>query len=284
MDIITTLEQQLNFNQTEKQIANQILLDPEKVLNQSIQALALQTYSSTSSIVRLCRKIGFKGFKDFKLQLASQWQLQSETQLLVDPDFPFSKTDSYHDIKHKLRALSVHSINQTADQVSDKTLDASVNLLIKSKHIAVFAYGDTALPAMNFQNKMMKIGHYILSSHISGEDHHLANSFDKNDCAILLSYSGESKNTYYIAKILKKRQVKLIVLTAYPNSHIGSLADILLPVAMNESKNVKLSTFSSQISMDYLLNALYSCFFISNYKTNQEKRIQSETFFLNDRF
>ena len=284
MNILSRLQQQKDFNPTEKQIAEQILLNPEKILTQSIQELALQTYTSTSSIVRLCRKIGLKGFKDFKIQLASQLHYQPHDVLLVDPDFPFSEDDTYTDITDKLKELSIQSINQTAQLFSDESLESSVKLITQAVHVGIFAYGDTAIPALNFQNKMMKIGHHILSSHIPGEDHHLANSFNENDCAILLSYSGESKNNYHIAKILKQRGVPLIVVTAYPNSHIGLLADVLLLAAVNESKNVKLSTFSSQLSMDYLLNALYSCVFVANYEKNQNKRIQSENFFLNDRF
>ncbi|MFC4711209.1 MurR/RpiR family transcriptional regulator [Enterococcus eurekensis] len=254
MNILSRLQQQKDFNPSEKQIAEQILLNPEKILTQSIQELALQTYTSTSSIVRLCRKIGLKGFKDFKMQLASQLHYQPHDVLLVDPDFPFSEDDTYTDITDKLKELSIHSINQTAQLFSDESLESSVKLITQAVHVGIFAYGDTAIPALNFQNKMMKIGHHILSSHIPGEDHHLANSFNESDCAILLSYSGESKNNYHIAKILKQRGVPLIVVTAYPNSHIGLLADVLLLTAVNESKNVKLSTFSSQLSMDYLLN------------------------------
>lgn len=284
MNILSILQQQSDFNPTEKLIAQQILQDPEKILHQSIQDLALQTFSSTSSIVRLCRKIGLKGFKDFKLQLASQLHHQPEETLFVDADFPFSEDDTYTDITMKLRELSIHSLNQTASLFSDDTLEACVKRLTTAKHVGIFAYGDTAIPALNFQNRMMKIGYHILSAHVPGEDHHLANTFNENDCAILLSYSGESKNNYHIAKILKQRNVQLIVLTADPDSHIGKLADILFPVALNESKDVKLSTFSSQLSMDYLLNALYSCVFVANYEINQKKRIQSEEQFLNDRF
>ena len=284
MNILSRLQQQKDFNPTEKQIAEQILLNPEKILTQSIQELALQTYTSTSSIVRLCRKIGLKGFKDFKIQLASQLHYQPHDVLLVDPDFPFSEDDTYTDITDKLKELSIQSINQTAQLFSDESLESSVKLITQAVHVGIFAYGDTAIPALNFQNKMMKIGYHILSSHIPGEEHHLANSFNESDCAILLSYSGESKRNYHIAKILKQRKVQLIVITAYQNSHIGQLADVLLLAAVKESKNVKLSTFSSQLSIDFLLNALYSCIFVANYEKNQNKRIQSENFFLNDRF
>lgn len=284
MTILFALKQQKDFNPTEKQIAEAILENPEKILTQSIHDLAAETFSSTSSIIRLCRKIGLDGFKAFKRQLTAELAQYTEQHQYIDPDFPFLKEDAYTEITDKLKELSIRSLHQTADLFSDELFASCIDYLKRAKKVGIFAYGDTALPALNFQNKMMKIGYHLLSSRVPGEDHHLSNSLDEADCAILLSYSGESKNTYQIARLLKSRNVPIIVITAYPNSHIGQLANLILPVAKNESTDVKLSTFSSQISIDYTLNSLYSCIFVTDYERNKNKRIQAEKLFLDDRF
>lgn len=284
MDIIVALNQQEAFNETEKIIANYILKQPKDILNQSIQEVSANTFSSTSSIVRLCRKIGLKGFSDFKIQLSAQLQIKPDVVLDINPDFPFSENDTYEDVTNTLRGLYMDSIIQTSQLYSNELLEEAVASLLSAKQLGIFSYGDTTVPALNFQNRMMKIGYNIQMPNLPGENRHLARNFTEEDCVILVSYSGESKSNYNIAQILKRQGAKLIVVTAYPDSHIAKMADIILPLAISESQRIKVSTFSSQIALDYVLNALFSCLYISDYEKNQKKRIASENEFLHDRF
>ena len=284
MDIIVALNQQEAFNETEKIIANYILKQPKDILNQSIQEVSANTFSSTSSIVRLCRKIGLKGFSDFKIQLSAQLQIKPDVVLDINPDFPFSENDTYEDVTNTLRGLYMDSIIQTSQLYSNELLEEAVASLLSAKQLGIFSYGDTTVPALNFQNRMMKIGYNIQMPNLPGENRHLARNFTEEDCVILVSYSGESKSNYNIAQILKRQGAKLIVVTAYPDSHIAKMADIILPLAISESQRIKVSTFSSQIALDYVLNALFSCLYISDYEMNQKKRIASENEFLHDRF
>ncbi|MEG0256651.1 MAG: MurR/RpiR family transcriptional regulator [Vagococcus sp.] len=284
MDIILALNKQENFNDTEKFIADYMLKQPQDILEKSVQEIANATFSSTSSIVRLCRKIGLKGFSDFKIQLSAQLQIKPTDILTVNPNFPFSENDTYEDVSKKIKGLYIDSVNQTATLYTNDLLEQAVIYLLSARNIGIFAYGDTTVAALNFQNKMMKIGYNIQMANLPGENRHLATNFSEKDCAILVSYSGESKNNYRIAQLLKENQTKLIVVTAYPNSHIGKMADCLLPIAVSESQTIKLSTFSSQIGLDYVLNSLFSCLYVANYETNQEKRLASEELFLHDRF
>lgn len=284
MMILTALQKQIGFNDSERALADYILNNREKVLDYSIQSLSQNTFTSTSTIVRFCRKIGLKGYKDFKIKWSAELQKEYNAITNVNPDFPFTEDDSYKEIQKKILELFTESLQKTHSINSNERMEDAVDLLLSARRIGIFAYGDTYLPALNFQNKMMKIDMPIQLSVLPGENRHLAANFGQNDCAIILSYSGESKNNYFITNILKKNHTCIIVVSANPDSHIASLADLVLPVAKSESKSVKLSTFSSQIAIDYILNTLYGCIFVANYEKNQTKRIESETLLLNDRF
>lgn len=284
MLILTALQKQIGFNDSERALADYILKNREEVLDYSIQSLAQNTFTSTSTIVRLCRKIGLKGYKDFKIKWSAELQKDYNGVSNVNPDFPFTEDDSYREIQKKILELFTESLHQTHSIISNNIMEEAVDLLLKARRIGIFAYGDTYLPALNFQNKMMKIDMPVQLAVLPGENRHLAANFGTEDCAIILSYSGESKNNYFITNILKKNGAKIIVVSANPDSHIARLGDLILPVAKNESKSVKLSTFSSQVAIDYILNTLYGCIFVANYEKNQAKRIESETLLLNDRF
>ncbi|MFC6463634.1 MurR/RpiR family transcriptional regulator [Marinilactibacillus sp. GCM10026970] len=284
MLISTALQEQKEFNNSEKTLADYILNHRESVLEFSIQTLAQQTFTSTSTIVRFCRKIGLKGYKDFKIKWSAELQKEYNEITNVNPDFPFTEDDTYPEIQKKILELLTESLHQTHAITSNERMGKAVDLLLNAKRIGIFAYGDTYLPALNFQNKLMKIDMPVQLSVIPGENRHLAANFGKEDCALILSYSGESKNNYFITNILKKNKAKILVISANPDSHIARLADLLLPVAKSESTSVKLSTFSSQAAIDFILNTLYGCIFVANYEKNHTKRIESETLLLDDRF
>ncbi|MGX7029980.1 MurR/RpiR family transcriptional regulator [Vagococcus zengguangii] len=284
MLILQALKEKKNFNSSEIELANYILTNAEDVLDDSIQELSNKTFHATSTIYRLCRKIGLKGYKDFKIKLSAELQANPVTPSLVDPNFPFKKEDNTRSIAKKILELSISSLEYTEKLLTDNLIDQATHYLTNANKIGIFGYGDTYLPALNFQNKMMKIGKRVELTPIPGETHQLAFQFSPEDCAIVLSYSGQSKNMYEIAQILRQRKTKIIAITSNGDSHIAALSDLSIEIANKESQSVKQSTFSSQLAIDYVLNTLYSCLFVENFEVNQQKRISAELNFLNDRF
>jgi len=282
--IISQLTKADKFNGSEKQLADYILKNKEAVLNQSIQSLATATFSSTSTIVRLCRKIGLKGYKDFKIKLSAELQQHYNDISAVNPDFPFTEDDSNKEIAQKLLELMQSSLKQTSELLTNDLLEHAVRDIFQSQKLGIFAYGDTYISALSFQNKLMKINLNANLPSLTEESKFMAANYTKNDCAILISYSGQSKNTYQLAQILRLNGVKIITITSDKASKIAKLSDIVLPVASTESNTVKISPFASQVGIEYVLNTLYSCLFVANYDENQRHRLVSEKLFADSRF
>ena len=284
MTIIEQLKQATNLNGSEKELATYILKNKESILNTSIQELATKNYTSTSTIVRLCRKIGLKGFKDFKIKLAIELQQHYNDISLVNPNFPFTEDDSNKEIAQRLVELMKNSLAATSNLLTNDLLEQCVRMIFKANKLGIFAYGDTYVPALSFQNKLMKINCNAILPNLSDESRFLAANFTKKDCAIILSYSGRSKNTFRLAKILKLNRCPIITLTSDKNSEIAKLSDIILPLADTENKSIKISPFASQVEIEYVLNTLYSCLFVANYDQNQRLRLASEKLFADSRF
>lgn len=284
MTIIQQLTQAKDFNGSEKELATYILKHKEAILNFSIQELATKTFTSTSTIVRLCRKIGLKGYKDFKIQLATQLQRHYEDISKVDPDLPFTEDDSNKEIAQKMLELMKNSLSATSNLLTNDLLEHSVRLITQANKLGIFAYGDTYVSALSFQNKLMKLNYNACLPNLSDESRFLAANFTKKDCAILISYSGKSKPTYQLAKILKINRCPIITLTSDNNSEIAKLSDLILPLANTESETIKISPFASQVAIEYVLNSLYSCLFVADYDQNQRHRIACEQLFADSRF
>ena len=63
-----------DFTRSEKKVVEAVLDNPEEVLYSSITDLAEKAGVGDTTVVRFCRKVGFKGYQDFKM---FSWELSA---------------------------------------------------------------------------------------------------------------------------------------------------------------------------------------------------------------
>lgn len=286
MNIIEALTHKEIFSMNEQTVADYILVKKEKILDMSVQEISKETYTSTSAIIRLCRKVGLDGFKDFKIKFAAELQRHANEASDIDSNFPFKENDTLLDISSKMEKLTQSASRDTYEAIlnSRKDFENAISLILKSKQIALFGIGDSYLRALDFQNKLMKINRNVLLTTVHGEQNQMAVSLHRNDCAILLSYSGQTKMTYETAIYLKRNGIPMITITSNPQSRIAKLSQIVLTIPDKESINVKITPLYSQLCIEYYLNVLYAYIFVLDYDENLQNRIKTETIMVDTRF
>ena len=76
----------------------------------TLNKMAKESFSSTSSVLRFCKKLGFDGFKDFKLQLIREASISGQD---LNFNLPFSPDDSVEDILNNFDSCDVEiELNQ----------------------------------------------------------------------------------------------------------------------------------------------------------------------------
>ena len=60
-----------NLSRSEQSVAKYIIENPEKVIYQSVAALAENCRVSDPTVVRTCQKLGFTGYQNLKLAMAA---------------------------------------------------------------------------------------------------------------------------------------------------------------------------------------------------------------------
>lgn len=286
MNIKEQLEKMEQFSNAEQNIAKYILKNKDLVLSMSVQELSKATYTSTSAVVRLCRKMNLKGFADFKIKFSAELQkneFHSENKAMLDANFPVDENDSFYEVSKKLYELMNEALFDVYQKATVSDFEKAVNLIQSSNRTAIFTGGDNFISALSFQNKMLKINKNILLVTIPYENEQLAFHLNSSDCAIVISYSGASTFLDRTLNLLKRNSVPLIAITARPNSKIGRLSKIILNNTNKESQSIKFSTFASQLGTEYILNTLYSYYFVLNFNENSKKRIDAEITFLDGR-
>ena len=248
---MTQLEFELDFSHSEKQIARYILDNGEDVLSMSVKELANKTYTSPATIVRLCRKIGLEGYNDFKIKYSAELQYDKRNQKRIDVNFPFLPHDSKETIAENLVSLTNEVIHDTHQLIDFEELNKITDLLYNSEEIA------------NMVNIRTNPGEQIFLTSTSNE----------KKAAIVISYSGETNEIIRFVKVLKTKKTPIIAITSLGDNQLSDFADYTLHLDSREKIFSKMAPFASQISMEYILNIIFSCIYQKDYEENTRKKI-----------
>lgn len=263
------LIRQDTFTTTEKRIADYLQANFEAAVYMTIEELAKATYTSHSAIIRLCKKLGFTGFKEFRLELGREvHQLLAQFDQTIDANFPFSEQDDGATIAKKMAELSIQAVKKAQLQIENQPLDTIAEKLTQAKRIFVFAKGDSQITARKFQNKLVKLNKFLILAEEYSDSSWNAANLTKEDCAVFISYSGRIHHYEKIMSYLKHVGTPTLLLTGNEHSEMAKKASMCLVITQGELDFVKVATFSSQIAFDYVLNTLYSIMYAQNYTAN----------------
>lgn len=278
MSIMTQLEFELNFSQSEKEIARYILNNGEDILCMSVKELAKKTYTSPATIVRLCKKIGLEGYNDFKIKYSGELQYDKRNKKRIDVNFPFQKDDHFETIAKNLAAMSQEVIQDTYQLIQFEDLEKIVDLLLQAQEIDIYGFGNSILAGLSFQHKMARIGKNVNIRSIPGEQVFLTSISNEKKVALLISYSGETGEIIRFANILKQKKTPIIAITSLGDNQLSRIADYILHLDSREKIFSKMAPFSSQISMEYILNVLFSCIYRQHYDNNTLMKIEFDKY------
>lgn len=261
-----------SMSNTESDIAAYILSNPEAASRFTIRELAQRTYSSPSSIVRVCRLIGFQGYKDFRHALALELVILGTEISHQEEDVNIG--DSMTTIIDKVTLKNIRALEDTQRLLNPNTLSECVDLLIRSRTILLFGMGSSLAVAKDTYRKFLRLNKPC----IVNEDWHsqllMARNSGPNDVGIAFSYGGQTKEVIECMKELKKNRTPCIAITRYAPSKVARLADYILYTAANESL-FRNGAMSSRLSQLNVVDILYTGFTSRQYDYCMQQLIRT---------
>lgn len=256
MSILKILDAQLeSMTQADRQIAQFILDDPERMLSLSSAALAEATGRSQSSVVKFSQKLGYAGYQQLKLDVN-----KAKAQEFHEPagviHGSIDASDSYLTILQKLIGSKLLSMRETSAVNTEATIDSAIDVLVKARRIQLAGVGASSLVARDFSYKLLKLGRTVLvdsDSHIQISNASVLNS---EDLIIALSHSGRSVETLRIAELAKARGATLLSITGLHSNPLAELADIRLYTVADEER-VRSSAITSRDAQLMLTDMLF---------------------------
>ena len=268
MKILTQFNDLERFSDAEQSIIEWILNNDEKLLTMSTKELANATYTSTATIVRLCQKLGLKGYSDFKIRYAKEIDINKKNNMQVSANYPFKKEDSFEKISVSLAQLFKEVIDETQELLNYEDLDKIADALIEADVIDVYSTSLPLICAMDFEKKLMHIGKRINVASMDGEQEFLVSNSTPRHCAIIISYSGQTEKQINLAMVAKKRKAKVISITSNISSPLAKISDFNICVSAREKNGTKIANFCSRTGINYVLDVLYSIIFVKEYDKN----------------
>lgn len=267
--ILEILENKRDLSALEQEIADYILLQGEEMSYLSIGELAKNTYSSNASIIRLCRKCGCKGYKDFKVKFVKELK-ESESLMYLDVNKPFYQGDGANKIMNAIAALYNKSITSCIQSIDIHQLEKIANALLKADHIFIYGFGDTSIRAKGFVNKLYKLHKYCIIATDNNEQRAISYTTSSNDIALFLTYRGGNESFFQCVDILKKNQTPIVSITSKVDTYLTGNSIYTIQIPSDETDVDNIGRFYSQISFEFILDTLYSLMYAKNYSRNHK--------------
>lgn len=272
MPVLDALNRKHGFTKTEEDIASYVLAHADDVAAMNIGELSAATYTSNATIVRMCRKLGVEGYREFRIALVSDLERARNAASDINPDTPFLEGQNTRDIISSVASLSRQAINQTYVTLSPSELRRAAKLIKGARRVAIYGVGDSEISCEMFANLMLKIGVTCFMANQHGDALAVSSVLGPGDVAIIVSYSGGVVGQFeQELRLVFERGVKAIAITANEGLH-DQLAGVecVLACPRGEGSKGKIATYYAQSCIRFILNCLYGECFALNYQHNAE--------------
>ncbi len=268
------LAQRADFSQADCAIADYILQRGAALQGESARHIAAAAYTSASSVVRLCQKLGFEGYNQFRDAWLAEGRYLSGHFQEIDANRPFDPGDPVTTIASKMAALYRETVDDTLALQDPGMLVQAVNYCQRAGTLYVCSAGSQSSLAGAFAEKMAKIGKTVVVEARADMNFFHACTCPPTDCFLLISYSGETANTLRVARKLRQRRVHTVVITSCGGNTLGSLFGCRLYLSTRERLVSNAGTFGAHLSALFLLDLLYAGVFGLDFEANYERKKQ----------
>lgn len=253
--------------ESEKEVLRFLINQTREAVEMDIHTMAKKCFCSPATIVRICKKNGFSGFKELKQAL---WNDMNFSKQLMQVNLDAPSGEKIPNIVANVLNTNIMAIQNIYNLLDFDELDRIVALLLSQRYVYLYGIGASFLVAKDFQQKLERINKRTFLY----EDIHLqlisSTNLEPGDVAIIVSYSGITKEIIEIAQNVKMCGGKIIAITKYGTNKLSSMSDFNLFVPMLE-KPLRVGASSSRVSQLSVVDIVYNIYISLEKDKSMEK-------------
>lgn len=214
------------------------------VLTLSIQELAKKLFVSTTTIIRLCKKLNLEGYSHLKYYIRELLATEKSSEGVSSPmSLEEIITEELSDIEKTARGIDGQAVREIVEFMQQ---DTQIHFFAKGLTNIVFDYAARHLLSLSRHVIRYEDTHiaYVQAGNMSGKD-----------IIFLGSISGNTEQVVRVAQIAKSKGAKVVTFTAAPSSQLSKIGDYNFLLINNAKTTLDVDT-KSRCQLMFVLNVI----------------------------
>ncbi|MFV0344496.1 MAG: MurR/RpiR family transcriptional regulator [Anaerocolumna sp.] len=212
MDIEYKLRQALNsenLSPIEIEITMEIITDLDIIVSNTATSLAQKYFTSTTTINRLSKKLGFESYSDFRSTIKLK-------------------------LNEILKNDYVSALSAYLENIDFEYIHENAKIFTKGERYIIFGLGASNISAQAFQRQMIMLGYNVMIC-----DWDNVNFCIENNNLVIISSTGETHEALMLINQVKDKTNQIISITK-KSSTVQKLSDIAFCHDVNVTKELPL--------------------------------------------
>jgi DNA-binding MurR/RpiR family transcriptional regulator len=216
-----------------------------------LREIALKSAVSEAMVVKVAKKLGFDGFRDFRQGLVDYYR--SDTAAL---HAEIGEADAAGEIVQKVFRTAMQALEETFAILDLEAFDRAADYLARAKQRDFYGLGGSAQIARDVSHRFLRIG---IRTSVFDDAHMMMMSaalLGPDDVAIAFSHSGSTSAVLDAAEMARRNGARTIAVTNYPESPLARMVDVVLCSTAQNSPLLG-ENATARIAQLNLLDALF---------------------------
>lgn len=212
-----------NLTPLEARVVDLVLGSRDFTEKTPLQQVAAAVEVSEAMVVKVAKKLGFDGYRDFRMSLAAYNRLP-----IVELHQELSPDDSIATIMQKVFRTSIQALEETLAILDPDDIDRAAQMFYQAGSRDFYGLGGSAQIARDAAHKFLRIG---VRANVQDDAHMMAMSASllrSGDVVAAFSHSGETDAVIEAVTIAKSAGAGVVVITNHDSSTLGQLGDVTL--------------------------------------------------------
>ena len=237
-------------------IAAAIAGDPESAAHASIVDLAERTGTSTATVTRFSRALGFKGYANLRVAVATETGRAEQARWETDISGDIAPEDSLDSVLKVIATADTRAIQATAGGLDMNDVERVAAAIARAGRVEIFGLGSSGTAGREMAFRLERIRVPVWSR----SDTHTALTnaalLGPGDVAIGLSHSGRTVEVIETLAEAADHGALTVAVTSYPRSPLAETADVVFTTAVHET-TFRLAALSALHSTLLVLDLIY---------------------------
>ena len=213
--------------EAQRAIADALMGDPLLGALWGIESTAEKAGVSMGSVMRFAKRLGYKGYSDFRDALRDACKARSGESDLGLAELEVS-TDLFGILAEVVQRDTQH-LSRMIQVVDHATLERAAEALLQARHRLVLGRGVSHVMGLILAFYLTQAGVPCIAALPSDFSNQAAN-LDPQDLLVAISFHPYSRETVDAAAFAKQNGVRILALSDRVDSPLADYADILIPV------------------------------------------------------